>query len=423
LIITGSTHANDERGIYGSDIWLIKTDLYGDTVWTHEYGGSGWDAGYYVEQTSDGGYIVAGFTMSFGAGGQDLYLIKTDANGDTLWTHTYGGSEWDIGTAVHQLSDGGFVIAGYTASSGPTGANLWMVRTDSLGSELWSHPYGTNQGDWAQAVEPTSDGGFILAGHSFGFASNRSAIYLVKTDAEGTVEWINHYLGVGSEYAADVLESSSGGYLVQGWTSSLGGGGKDMYLLKTDADGNYLWDRAYGGPADDGSEGYASLLEMADGGLVMVGHTASFGDVDGDIWLVRTDAAGDTVRTWVIEQSGADNARSIVHAGGDDFVITGYATNSDQETSLYLARVTFPDRGCCGEYTGGYTGNCNCSADGIINLADIGRLIDHVYISQTDLCCAANGDINGDMLGPDLADIIRLIDRVYLSKAPTSTCP
>jgi hypothetical protein len=187
-IMAGLTRAVDERGIYGSDIWLVKTDANGDTTWTQEFGGTDCDAGYYVEQTADGGYILTGFTMSEGAGGQDLILIKTDADGVATWQKIYGGVDNDIGTAVHELVGGGYIMCGYTASFGAGGMDLWMLLADELGDTLWMKTFGTNQGDWAQSVEATEDGGFILLGHSFFFASNRSAIYLVKTGTISVTE-------------------------------------------------------------------------------------------------------------------------------------------------------------------------------------------------------------------------------------------
>jgi hypothetical protein len=340
-IIVGSTRAVDERGIEGSDIWLVKTDAAGDTTWSKIFGGTDCDAGYYVEQTADDGYILTGFTMSEGAGGQDLILIKTDVNGDIVWQQVYGGTEWEVGTAVHELVGGDFIMCGYTASFGiaGAGANLWMLRTDEFGDTLWAKTFGTDEGDWAQSVEATADGGFILLGHSYGYASNRSAIYLVKTDGDGVTEWIEHYIGGGTEYGGTVHQTQDGGYIVGGWTTSYGAGGKDFYILKVNGLGVEQWHQAYGGPQDDYADGYGSLIKLDDGGFAMVGVTESFGAGGSDIWLLRTDALGDTAWAMTMGDTGDDNARSVIVTDDDGFLITGCAPAAGADPNICLFKT------------------------------------------------------------------------------------
>ena len=156
----------------------------GDTLWTRTYGGSREDRGYSVQQTSDGGYIIAGGTESFGAGERDVYLVKTDSSGDTLWTRTYGGSYQDQGFSLQQTSDGGYIIAGVTRSFGAGGYDVYFVKTDSSADTLWTRTYGGSDDDRGRSVQQTSDGGYVIAGYTGSFGAGYSDVYLVKVSGE-----------------------------------------------------------------------------------------------------------------------------------------------------------------------------------------------------------------------------------------------
>jgi len=169
-VIVGCTGSEPSHG--GYDVWLIKTDANGDTLWTRTYGGTSYDYGYSVIQTSDGGYMIVGSTSSFGTGGYDVWLIKTDANGDTLWTRVIGYSGGrDEGWAVQQTSDGGYIIVGYTSSFGSGGYDVWLIKTDANGDTLWMRTYGGTNDDYGRWVQQTSDGGYIIVGYTSSFGS------------------------------------------------------------------------------------------------------------------------------------------------------------------------------------------------------------------------------------------------------------
>jgi hypothetical protein len=183
-IISGST---ESFGTGTVDIYLIKTDSVGDTLWTKTYGGDSSDYGSSIEQTNDGGYIIAGSTNSFGAGLNDVYLIKTDANGDTLWTKTFGGNDHDGGSSVCQTSDGGYIILGSTFSFGAGEGDVYLIKTDANGDTIWTKTFGGNNPDAGCSVEQTNDGGYIAAGYTYSFGLGGSDVYLIKTDANGLV--------------------------------------------------------------------------------------------------------------------------------------------------------------------------------------------------------------------------------------------
>ena len=265
------------------DFWLVKTDASGNQQWNKTYGGSGSDGAFSVQQTSDGGYIIAGHTTSFGAGSYDFWLVKTDASGNQQWNKTYGGSGSDEAFSVQQTSDGGYIVAGYTSSFGAGSYDFWLVKTDGSGNQEWNKTYGGSGSDGARSVEQTSDGGYIIAG--FGpYGAGGCHLWLVKTDASGNRQWDKTYGGGGSDGAYSVEQTSDGGYIIAGYTTSYAAGYCAFWLVKTDASGNQQWDKAYGGSGDD--EAF-SVQQTSDGGYIIAGYTSSYGAGSYDFWLIK----------------------------------------------------------------------------------------------------------------------------------------
>ena len=263
-----------------SDVYLIKTDANGNMIWWRAYGGSDEDQGNSVQQTFDGGYIVAGFTYSFGAGGEDVYLIKTDANGDTIWTRTYGGSQGDGAYCVQQTPDSGYIICGYT------NFDVYLLRTDAFGNILWTRTYGGNGGDYGNSLDQTTDGGFIIAGHSGSYSNNWSDVYLLKTDSLGNQQWYRIFSA--SQYdnrGEEVQQTSDGGYIIVGHTFR--GDYSDLYVIKTFPSGYAEWTQTFGGNLAD--LGY-SVAQTFDNGYVLCGRTDSYGHGgSADVWLIRLE--------------------------------------------------------------------------------------------------------------------------------------
>jgi hypothetical protein len=272
-----------------SRVNLIKTDASGDTLWTRTCGGADGREGSSIQQTSDGGYIVTDGTGLLGQGSWDVYLVKTNASGDTLWTRIYGGMEHDLGRSVQQTADSGYVVAGYTWSFGAGSSDVYLMKTDASGDTLWARTYGGTGGDVGYSVQQTSDGGYIVAGVTASFGAGQYDVYLIKTDASGDTLWTRTYGGPDGDGGYSVQQISDGGYIIAGITESFGAGLCDVYLIKTDANGDTLWTRTYGGTSDD--FGY-SVRQSADGGYVIAGYTASFGAGSYDVYLIKTDSLG-----------------------------------------------------------------------------------------------------------------------------------
>jgi uncharacterized delta-60 repeat protein len=319
-IIAGYTRS---FGAGAADVFLIKTDESGNVQWAKTYGGTDGDYAYSVQQTSDGGYIIAGYTRSFGAGGSDILLIKTDANGNIIWAKTYGGTSGDVAYSIQQTFDGGYILAGYTASFGAGSWDIFLVKTDANGNIIWAKTYGGTSSDTAYSVQQTSDGGYIIAGYtrSFGTGWDEDVI-LIKTDANGNLQWAKTYggtWGAWSDYAHSVQQTSDGGYIVAGLTWSFGG----IFLIKTDANGNIIWVKTYWGTISD----YAySVQQTSDGGYIVAGYTTSFG-AGGDILLIKTDANGNII--WAKTYGGTyqDWAYSVQQTSDGGYIVAGY-TNS-----------------------------------------------------------------------------------------------
>jgi hypothetical protein len=302
-------------------IWLIKVDASGNMEWDQTYGGRGLELVSSLIATPDGGYAIAGTTESFGAGRLDFWLIKTDEFGDIEWQNTYGGPLTDQAHRLIATSDGGYAIAGSTESFGAGKKDFWLVKTDASGDMEWSKTYGGADNDAAYALVTTSDGGYAIAGYTHTFDAGRLDFWLVKTDAFGNMEWNHTYGGEGREFAKALVETSDGGYAVAGWTG-LGGftAVYDFYLVKTDASGNMEWQQNYGGR---GMEQASSLVETFDGGFAMAGFTTSFGAINTDFWLVKTDKFGHV--EWNQTYGGIfwDEANALVETSDGGFAIAG----------------------------------------------------------------------------------------------------
>jgi len=265
------------------EIWLIKIDNLGNTIWSKTYPDapqSGWTG---LVQTGDGGYALAAGTYGL-AGGIDVTLTKLDTTGNIQWTKSYGGSGFDCTNALIQMSDGGYAIAGRTTSS--TGnQDFLLIRTDASGNMLWSKAYGGPSEDGASDMVGTADGGFAIVGYTYSYGAGGMDAWLVKIDSNGNMLWDKTYGGTGTDLGTAIVQTFDGGYALTGPTSSFGAGSYDFYLVRTDANGNLLWSDAYGGPNYDWASG---IIQASDGGYVLVGFINQAGDAGtADFWLLK----------------------------------------------------------------------------------------------------------------------------------------
>ncbi len=204
-----------------------------ETTWTNTFGGLTDDYGSSMIQTNDDGYVIAGATTSLGAGNADIWLIKTDSTGSHQWNQTFGGANDDQGAFLTLTSDGGYAITGYTNSSGAGGADVWLIKTDQNGNHQWNQTYGGVNDDYGAFVVQTSDGGYAITGYTNSFGEGNADAWLIKTDQNGNHQWNQTYGGASDEKIYSGVKTSDG-YAILGFTESFSVGKADIWLIKTD---------------------------------------------------------------------------------------------------------------------------------------------------------------------------------------------
>jgi len=273
-----------------NDFWVFKLDSAGNTEWQKTYGGSSEDLAKSISQTAEGGYIVAGITKSFGAGKYDFWIIKLFSSGDVEWQRTYGGLEDDIIKSIQQTADGGYIVAGSTKSFGAGERDLLVLKLFSSGDIDWQRTYGGIKDDNAYCIQPTVDGGYIVAGETYSVV-NSNNIWVIKLSSTGSIEWQQAYGGYASSgRAASIWQTNDGGYIVAGETNSFGSGSYDIWILKLDSGGAFEWQKTYGGL---GTEKSYAVQQTVDGKYVVLGLTWSFGAGNSDFLILKLESTGE----------------------------------------------------------------------------------------------------------------------------------
>jgi hypothetical protein len=356
-------------------------NCYGQVFFEKEYGGTVAELGFTGEPTFDSGYFMCGATSSYGAGDFDIYLVKTNSSGDTLWTGVYGSSNRELYNSARQTSDSGFIavttiedsaanyiacairlnatgdirwVKTYHFSSYQSGAHdaretsdhgfiiaagaydgYYVVRTDTGGNVLWSKTYKfSTYFSIPYEIVETSDSGFIIVGTSYDENQSMSFqdVFVVKINASGNLQWAKRYQGSAGEVGTSIVQTFDGGYMIGGYTSSFGAGSTDAMLIKLTATGDTLWTRTFGG---SDIEYENEVRQTPDSGYISVGSSVSFGSCS---YLIKTDMNGDTV--WTKGFGGTSTAgESIALTPDNGYFVTGrnnlsislYATKMDSE--------------------------------------------------------------------------------------------
>jgi hypothetical protein len=288
-ILTGYTTSNSN---HNKNIYVVKTNSAGDLVWEKSFGKDSVDVSSSICKTSDGNYLICGYTESFGAGEDDIYAIKINQNGDTLWTKNYGGTRTDNGKSIMEINSSNYVIAGSTGSPGITSNNqdYYLIKTNSSGEASWSKNYGTGGSlpfDWCNGVKKTNENGFILVGESS--YNSPLDVMLVKTDSAGNAGWKKFYGNNFYDYGNSICNTTEGGFLVCGTTKSKTTQKNDIFVIKVDADGNEKWRETYGGNNNDWG---SSVCKTRDGNYVIAGQTNSYTNGSFDIFVSKIKYSG-----------------------------------------------------------------------------------------------------------------------------------
>lgn len=334
-IITGQIDSFENGG---ENVTLIKVNNNGDTLWTKTYGGEYSETGMSVRQTTDGGYIIAGKTFTFGnaLGYSDVYLIKTDLNGDTLWTKTFGGMLDEIGLSVQQTNEGGYIISGSTDSFGNGSSDMYLIKTNSYGETLWTKTYGGEYYEAGMSVQQTTDGGYILTGMTSSFGVDSYNVYLIKTSSNGDTLWTKTIGGEHLYTGNSIQQTTDGGYIISGSGRAVVDDDLDVLLIKTDINGETIWTNTFGGQFWD--YGY-SAQQTIDGGYIITGSTPSNGN-SYDVYLIKTDNIGDTLWTKTFGGVYDDRGVSVQQTTDGGFIVTGSKLMPEKgATDIYLIKT------------------------------------------------------------------------------------
>lgn len=316
-IVAGYT---ESFGAGNTDFWVLKLSFTGAVEWQRTYGGGGDEEALAIQQTSDGGYIAAGYTDSFGAGRQDIWILMLSPSGDIEWQQTFGGSRDDRATAVLQTDDDGFIIAASSDSWGTGEADFWVIKLNSAGNLDWQKIYAPGVNAYLKSVHPTDDGGYIIAGNLSPSIIGLTDLLILKLDSAGIIQWQRYYGGVSDDWASSIQQTDDGGYLVSGYTNSFGAGNYDFWVLKLTSLGNVEWERTYGNGQDDWAN---SALQTSDGGFIVAGCTRSFGAGYADFWVVKLSVSGSIEWQTAYGGGGDDAAFSIQQTSDGGYIAAG----------------------------------------------------------------------------------------------------
>jgi hypothetical protein len=315
LILTGWI----ESGGAGSDVFLAKYDSAGSRLWQYTYRGNGFSDGHCVREVSGGGFIIAGETKSVDAYDHDVYVVRTDSKGVLLWEKTFGGVRCDYAWSVQQTKDGGFIIAGGTESFGAGIYDVYLIKLDASGNEIWEKTYGGPASDCGYAVLQADDGGYVIAGNAESFGTGNPDVYLLKTDSEGNMVWQKTYGGSGSDYGWSLLKAPAGGFIIAGEKEVAGdqGSGFAAYLLKLNSAGEKIWENTYGGGSV--SSFYGACL--ASGGYALTGKIESAGGYG--LYAVKIAEDGSLAWEKTVEGTGVNSGYAIAQTRDGAFVVAG----------------------------------------------------------------------------------------------------
>ena len=365
IIAGGSKSSNGDTTVnYGLfDFWIVKINSVGNIQWQKSLGGSNNEIAYSVQQTSDGGYIVAGETNSSNGnitqsyGERDMWVVKLDLNGNLVWQKTFGGSGDDVARYIRQTPDGGYIVIGSTSSfdgvvaSGNRGlGDVWVLKLDNAGNLQWEKTYGGGNIDRGNSIELTSDGGYIMACNS---KSNDNQVtgnhgnydyWIVKINSSGNIQWQKSLGGSNSDEAYSAKQTTDGGYIVLGASISNNGdvtgnhGNYDYWLVKLNSSGNIQWQKSHGGTLYDHGR---SVSQTTDGGYILSGYAMPIA-MEGvtaigsnDYLVIKTDSTGDAQWQRTFGHLTDDYSNAILQTPDEGYIISGYSDAVTGTTSNY----------------------------------------------------------------------------------------
>ena len=325
FVVVGYTE--DATGAGKEDFWVMKINKFGSLVWEKTYGGSKKDIAYAVIENTDGDYVVAGETKSYKATGgrySEFWVMKLNkADGTQVWAYPFGKKSVDIAYDVIQTNDGGYAVVG-SSNDKTTKENFWILKLTSDGTKSWEATYGGNAEDFAHSIVQNSDGTYVVAGKTKSSGNGKEDIWVIKIAADGqTQRWKKTFGGNENDNALAIIKTTDGGYAISGETMSKGSGQHDFWILKINSTGTKTWEKTFGGVQYDRNQ---SMIQTADGGYAVVGNTNS-GRANFDAWLLKLDSSGN--KSWEKFFTGNKSERiyGIVQTKYGGYTLAG-ATNT-----------------------------------------------------------------------------------------------
>lgn len=313
------------------DFWIIKLDENGNMEWDEAFGEEGADVARSIIQTRDGGYAVVGSIWTKYVRKQDFWLIKLGENGNMEWEKTFDKDEHDIAYSIIQTNDGGYAIAGGTGKRFWGEVNCWVIKLDAKGNVEWDNDFGGIGWDEIYSIIQTKGGDFIATGSVWSKGAGRGDVCVAKLDRRGYLVWIKTFGGSDYDDARSIIQTDDGGYAVTGFTVSEDTGDRDVWVIKLDKNGNNVWDRTFGGTSEDWAN---SIIQTKDRGYMVAGWTSSMGAGKTDVWIIKLNKRGDLVWDRTFGGSEDDEAHSIIQTEDGGYAVAGWtkskgAGNSD----------------------------------------------------------------------------------------------
>ena len=312
--------------LYVEDHWGLETEseIKMGCSWflfNNTFGDASYDYGRSLIELNDGGYLIAGNTSLLGDNYSNALLIKIDHTGKEMWKRDYTFSSVDRLNMVKELQDGSLVAAGFTMSSTNYSKDIFVIKTDAQGNLEWQRSYGDAQDETANSIDISIDGGFIISGEVINENTGFSLCYLIKIDNEGELDWSNTFGGSQNDNGLSVISTSDAGFAITGMTRSLGDSNGDVWLIKVNSNGEMEWERTYGG---DDTEYGRTIQQTVDGGYIIIGQTESFGLGYNDAYLIKTDSQGNEIWSQTFGGQGTDQGRQVVNTLDEGYLISGY---------------------------------------------------------------------------------------------------
>jgi len=280
-----------------------------EIMWDKTFGGSGNDKGYWISSAPDGGFAIVGTTSDAWTGEEYLWVSKLDASGNPLWVQTLGEGKLNEAQMIVPTPDGGYAVAGYIDTKRTNSLDFWVLKLDANGNLMWDKTFGGGGRELASSIILTPDGGYAVIGDTESRGYQEKDIWLLKLGSNGNLLWDKIFGGNESDNAYSIALTLDGGFAIAGYTDSKGAGGRDVWVLKLDANGNLLWDKTFGGNSDEWAN---SIVSTPDGSYIVAGYTDSKGAGGGEFWVLKLDASGNLLWDKTFGGSGDEQAYSVI---------------------------------------------------------------------------------------------------------------